>query len=242
MSLSRDESIKGSQSMSVMNRVMRVATNYENWLCSLAEPYLGDSPIEIGSGDGAYAAHWLARGLPQITVSEGDQTLVAKLEQRFRDDDRVRVRNIIFPEDPHPEDQFSCFVSYNVLEHIEDDRGALEFGARSVRRGGSLVAFVPAVPFAMSAHDRAIGHFRRYTKRSLASVVTASGWDVLDIRYLNLPGLVAWIIGMKWLGMQPDSESAVGAWDRFVVPPTRWIDRHARSPVGQSLLVIARRT
>ena len=39
------------------------ARNYNDWVSSLAFPYLGDDPLEIGSGLGDQAALWLERGL-----------------------------------------------------------------------------------------------------------------------------------------------------------------------------------
>jgi len=39
------------------------AQNYIAWLASLARPFLGDDPIEIGAGAGDYAAAWLAGGV-----------------------------------------------------------------------------------------------------------------------------------------------------------------------------------
>ena len=46
------------------------AQNYIAWLASLARPYLGDDPLEVGAGAGDYAAAWLAGGLQRITLSE----------------------------------------------------------------------------------------------------------------------------------------------------------------------------
>ncbi|GAA0710653.1 hypothetical protein [Dactylosporangium roseum] len=48
------------------------AVHYRRWLAGLAEPYLGDDPIEIGAGIGDYAAEWVST-LPRITVTEADE-------------------------------------------------------------------------------------------------------------------------------------------------------------------------
>ena len=98
------------------------ATRYHAWLTSLAEPFLGDDPIELGSGLGDYAQSWLDRGLERITVTERDPARLEWLRTRFRDDPRVRVADLdVFHAPPAAH---SCFVGYNVLEHINDDVGA----------------------------------------------------------------------------------------------------------------------
>src|SRR2546423_5353586 len=49
---------------------LATARNYIAWLSSLARPYLGDDPLEIGSGAGDYAAARLAAGAERLTVTE----------------------------------------------------------------------------------------------------------------------------------------------------------------------------
>ena len=60
------------------------AVNYNNWLTSLAMPYLGDAPIELGSGLGDYAQAWLDEGVPQIRTTEIDPSRLAHLRSLCR--------------------------------------------------------------------------------------------------------------------------------------------------------------
>ena len=78
-----------------------------------------------------------------------------------------RVRPLLVPIVEAAE--HSAVVSFNVLEHIEDDVGALASFAGLVRPGGAIVVLTPACPFAMSPFDREIGHLRRYSRRSLVA-------------------------------------------------------------------------
>ena len=61
------------------------------WLAALAVPYLGDWPVELGSGLGDYAQRWLDSGVPRITVSEIDPVRLACLRERFADEAGVVV-------------------------------------------------------------------------------------------------------------------------------------------------------
>lgn len=214
------------------------ARNYNAWVASLVLPYLGDDPIEVGSGTGTNAALLLEAGLDRLTVTETDAELVERLGERFADDARVTVRQVDLLDAPDAE--HSGFLALNVLEHIEDDVKALRSAARLVRPGGAVVVFVPAFPFAMSDFDRAIGHYRRYTKDEARTAFSAAGLSLEELRYVNAPGLVAWTLGMRLLRMRPRDGLVLRGWDRAVVPVARRVERRVPPPFGQSLLAVGR--
>jgi hypothetical protein len=210
------------------------ATNYTDWLVDLIRPYLGDDPLEIGSGLGDHAERWLRAGVPRITVSECDPDLVAALRRRFAADDRVDVRELDLLAAPAGD--HSATVLVNVLEHLADDVAALRL-ARGL--GARVVAFVPAFQFAMSRFDRAIGHHRRYTKPTLSAAVHNAGLTIDVIEYVNATGLIGWTIGMRLLRLEPREGRALQLWDRHVVPVARRLEGARRLPFGQSLLLVA---
>jgi SAM-dependent methyltransferase len=212
------------------------ARNYHRWLCDLVQPYLGEDPLEIGSGLGDYAETWLENGQSTITVSDADRSRRAMLTKRFAADPRVTVRDldVFAPYDG----AHSSLVALNVLEHIEDHVGALASAHRLVRPGGHVVMFVPAFPFAMSRFDRQVGHFRRYRLATLRRTYLDAGLRVERIHYVNAPGLLAWFVGMRLLGMTPQDGLTVRLWDRIVTPVTRAVESRIRPPFGQSLLAV----
>ena len=214
------------------------ARSYNAWIASLVRPHLGDDPIEIGSGTGTYAGLWLDEGLLRLTVSEADPELVDHLRHRFARDDRVIVRELdLLRVEPA---EYSSVVALNVLEHIEDDVAGLRAAAQLVQAGGVVIVFVPAFPFAMSRFDRAIGHYRRYTVETMRSALDAAGLPVEEVRYVNAPGLVAWVVGMRFLRMTPHEGIALRSWDRAVVPVARHLEARWPPPFGQSVLAIGR--
>src|SRR5215470_2035667 len=154
------------------------------------------------------------------------------LEQRFHGDERVEVAEIDLTQPPRRE--HSALVAVNVLEHVEDDVAGLRAAHTLVRPGGRVVIFVPAFEFAMSRFDRAIGHYRRYTTRTLQQAFVAAGLNVERCHYVNAPGLVAWTVGMKWLRQEPREGRVLHAWDGLVIPVTRRVESRVRPPFGQS--------
>jgi hypothetical protein len=204
----------------------------------MAYPPLGDNPVENGSGLGGYARTWLDSGLPAITVTERDPSRLTVLRETFDDDSRVAVSELdVF--DP-PQGEHSAMVAMNVLEHIEDHVGALRAAHTLLRPGGAVIMFVPAFQFAMSDFDRAIGHYRRYTRSSLRGVYEDAGLRVESIHYVNAPGLLAWFTGMRLMRMTPKYGPTVKIWDAAVVPVARAVESRVRPPFGQSVFAVGR--
>lgn len=214
------------------------AHNYNAWIASLVLPYLGDDPIEVGSGTGTFAALWREAGLPSVTATDIDPELVAQLRRRFEDDPQVVVEELDLLHAPPRE--HSAAVALNVLEHIADDVEGLRSVARLVRPGGAVVLFVPAFPVAMSRFDRAIGHYRRYTAASMGRTLVRAELAAESIRYVNAPGLLAWFVGMRLLRMTPREGAVLRVWDRMVVPAARRLEASRQPPFGQSVLAVGR--
>lgn len=225
----------------LQSRVLESLTsviNYQAWLTELALPYLGDHPVELGSGNGDYAQRWLDLGVPEITVSELDPSRLEGLKTRFADEPRVHVREIDVTR-PIGEN-YSALVAFNVLEHIEDDVVALRGARRLVRPGGHVVMFVPAFEFAYGRFDAQVGHFRRYRLSNLRDRFEQAGLAVEDIRYVNAPGLLSWFLGVRLLRMPVSDSALVKLWDRTITPAARRLEAKRRPPFGQSLLAVGR--
>src|SRR5438093_11132661 len=88
-------------------------------------------------------------------------------------------------------EQFDTVACVNVLEHSEDDVNALRLFADIVTPSrGNVLVFVPAVQAAYGPLDAALGHHRRYLKRSLANAFKAAGLELSVLRYTNPLGLL----------------------------------------------------
>jgi SAM-dependent methyltransferase len=217
------------------------AHRYRRWLADLARPYLGDEPIEIGSGTGDYALEW-ASSVRRFTATEADQTRFAQLGTRFADHAVIAARWLLLPADPAQADaeRHSAALAYNVLEHIPDHVSALRDMAALVRPGGAVVVLVPAFPSAMSRFDRALGHERRYTRASLGAALREAGLRVEQLRYVNPVGLLSWYVAVKALGLTPHNGALLRLYDRTIVPVARLADRRLPVPFGQSVFAVAR--
>lgn len=213
------------------------AVNYRAWLVSLALPYLGDRPLEVGSGIGDYAADLAALGL-NVTASEAEPGRAKQLAHRFRATPNVTVRELALPV-TEPGD-YSAVFAFNVLEHIPDDVAAVRGMADLTRPGGAVVIYVPAFMFAFSRLDSNIGHQRRYRVGQLRRMCEAAGLTVERIHYVNSLGLLAWFVGIRLMKRQPHAGPMLRIWDSTVIPLLRWVESRWRPPFGQSVFVVAR--
>ena len=213
--------------------------NHRTWFADFAKPYLGDHPVEIGSGLGDYAREWIPL-VSQFTVTDADEAFVIGLKKEMAEFSHVNVQQILLPTTVRAE--HSCLISYNVLEHIEDHIGALRSMARLVRLDGYIVLVCPAFPFAMSPVDIATGHVRRYTKRSMTKALTDAGLEPVEVRYANSLGLICYYAFTSLLRRQPSTGGTMTVYDRLVVPVVRFAERMMRDrpPFGQSVIAVAR--
>ena len=214
------------------------AVNYQRWLADLVRPYLGDEPLEIGSGIGDYTALWLP-SVRHFTATEADPQRLQTLQERFAGEPKVTVRELLLPA---PEKaSHSSVVALNVWEHIDDHVGALRSAAELLRPGGTIVLIVPAFEIGMSKFDREIGHVRRYTKATMAGAFEAADIPLEQLRYVNPVGLLSWIVMCRLLRQRPKNGLMLRTYDRNVIPLLRKAEQGRTPPFGQSVFAVGRK-
>ena len=214
------------------------AVNYRDWILALATPFLegAEQVLELGAGHGTFTEE-LARSARVTAVEVGPEAL-SRLATRFAGSTRVTVSGASIEHlDPNSSD--AAFLS-NVLEHIEDDAGALVELARIVRPSGHVVVFSPAFPLLYSRFDARIGHHHRYRLAGLRRKFDAAGLDVVEARYVNSVGFFAWLLLVRLFRLTPGDGGLAQRFDRWVVPVLRRLEGRWRPPFGQSVLVVGR--
>jgi SAM-dependent methyltransferase len=97
--------------------------------------------------------------------------------------------------DPEFRRGVDALLLFDVLEHIEEDVGFLRALAEGFPNSRTLIMTVPARAELWSNYDEHYGHFRRYDRARLATVLTEGGFTLLHDRYffheLYVPVLLA---------------------------------------------------
>jgi SAM-dependent methyltransferase len=215
---------------------------YYEWLLRRIGGEIRGRTLEVGSGTGTMSDR-IEHLCSQLVLVEPAANLCAILEDRFADHERVVVRHGTLESavdgDPDLFDaKFDTVVSFNVLEHIEDDVATLQTVRRLLRPDGRLVLFVPSLPFLYGSLDEQVDHLRRYTKRSLGAAVTSAGLDLDRIEYFDFLGMMPWLVVGRVL-RRTTSGGGVRMYDRIVVPVCRAFDRVIGPPLGKNLIAVA---
>jgi hypothetical protein len=85
---------------------------------------------------------------------------------------------------PAPADLLCAF---EVLEHIEDDKAALDEWSSYIRPGGHILLSVPAHPHRFGPMDVQVGHFRRYSPPGLTSLLESVGFVDISSQLYGAP-------------------------------------------------------
>jgi SAM-dependent methyltransferase len=198
----------------------------------------------VGSGIGTMSRR-LADAADLVVGLEPNINCVSRLQDAMRGHPRfvLRVSNL---EDCDRAElashRFDTVVCVNVLEHIEDDAGALRMFKDVLVPNGRVLIFVPAVPAAYGPLDAELGHHRRYSKPTLARVFADAGLDLLTLRYTNPIGLLGWMYNAHISKSAAHSLTQVRLFETLVAPWALPLERLISPPIGLSLVAVGRRS
>ncbi len=138
----------------------------------------GERILDVGAGTGHTARALQADGYRDISLGElhTNGLRYAKqfgFEQLYQFDVRF----------PPFVDHFDAIGLFDVVEHTEDDGLVIRNLHAMLRPGGRILLTVPAHRWLWSRVDEISGHHRRYNRKSMAALLRAGGFDVLECRY-----------------------------------------------------------
>ncbi len=215
------------------------ADNYTEWIYTLIEGHLGRHVLEVGAGHGSLTQHVQPGRV--VTATDLSDSCVKRLHERFADCQNVEILHADLA-DMHDTNRYDSIILVNVLEHLDDDVEVLRSLRDLLTPGGRVCIFVPAFEGLYSEFDRRVGHRRRYRRTQLISVLDRAGYAIVDARYVNTLGAVAWWLFARRLNQVPTQGWSVRLYDRVGVPAVRRIESRRMPRFGQSLLCVARTT
>ena len=134
--------------------------------------------------------------------------------------------------------RYDIIVVFNVLEHIADDGKALQNWAGLLQPEGRLIVLVPQGPALYSPIDKAIGHYRRYSRRELCAKLEAAGLSVRESFYSNFLGIFGWWVTGILLRRSDLNAGSVRlyAWIKWAFGP---LERVFENFAGLSVVAVA---
>jgi SAM-dependent methyltransferase len=214
--------------------IFEKAHNWKAYLRRSMEPYLAGSVLEVGAGLGANTRQFACLNFDRWTCLEPDEALLRQIQPGGPLLDRHEaILGDIQALDPAR--HFDAIIYIDVLEHIEDDAGELRRASFHLNPGGALIVLSPAHPWLFTPFDRAIGHYRRYTKASLQAVAPPHLHQE-KLVYLDSAGLLASLGNRLLLDSSMPTAAQIKTWDSVLVPCSRLLDPLLGGMVGKSAL------
>jgi len=207
--------------------------------------------FDIGCGSGGLVEHLASRG---VSVLGACDAYVESLEIVRR---RLAAPLVLVDEGRLPPlgPGHRLLALFDVLEHLDDDRGMLRFLHEILVPGGTLVLTVPAHPFLFDDRDELAHHRRRYRRRELRQKLAEAGFEIRVLTHFMATLVPPLLLGRGITALLPRSwrrrrerqdlefrvVPGVNGLLRAVLALERAFLRLAPLPFGSSIIAIATR-
>ena len=211
---------------------------FNRWMADTVRPFVGTRVLELGAGIGNMTQH-LARGRKIYVASDIDEEHMARLRVRFRGRPNLEIRrcDLCDAADFQPLlGSFDSVVCLNVVEHVEDDLGALRNIFSALKPGGRAIILVPQDQKAYGTLDEVLGHYRRYSEAQLRARMEEAGFEVERMLHFNRVTRPGWRFNGQVLKRRSFSRFQLKVFDTLV-PLWRRIDGYFPWPAVSVIAV-----
>jgi glycosyltransferase involved in cell wall biosynthesis len=211
---------------------------FNRWMADTVRPFVGTRVLELGAGIGNMTQH-LARGRKIYVASDIDEEHIARLRVRFRGRPNLEIRrcDLCDAADFQPLlGLFDSVVCLNVVEHVEDDLGALRNIFSALKPGGRAIILVPQDQKAYGTLDEVLGHCRRYSEAQLRARMEEAGFEVERVLQFNRVTRPGWRLNGQVLKRRSFGRFQLKVFDALV-PLWRRIDGYFPWPAVSLIAV-----
>lgn len=219
-------------------QLFAAAKNWKQRLRRELRPFVRGDVLEVGAGIGSTTAVLRDLTAGSWTSLEPDRAMAEQLANEGAPGVVAAIHVVCGTiEDLPSTHAFDTIIYIDVLEHIRDDSAEVLRAADRLTPSGRIIAVSPAHQWLFSPFDKAIGHYRRYARRSFAAL--GAGTLTLErMRYLDSVGLLASAANRFLLRHSLPTIHQVTFWDRYLVPLSRLMDPITGYKVGKSLIAV----
>jgi glycosyltransferase involved in cell wall biosynthesis/protein-L-isoaspartate O-methyltransferase len=211
---------------------------FNRWMADTVRPFVGTRVLELGAGIGNMT-QYLGRGRKIYVASDIDEEHMARLRVRFRGRPNLEIRRCDLRDAADFQPLLGLFdsvVCLNVVEHVEDDLGALRNIFSALKPGGRAIILVPQDQKAYGTLDEVLGHFRRYSEAQLRARMEEAGFEVERMLHFNRVTRPGWRFNGQVLKRRSFSRFQLKVFDTLV-PLWRRIDRYFPWPAVSVIAV-----
>ncbi len=222
--------------------LFRHATNWKNYYSRQIRPFFGDDVLEVGAGIGATTESLCDGKQRRWVCLEPDAQMAAEITAKIEKGELPACCEVVIKtlDDLDESEKFDSIIYIDVLEHIERDGEEVLAAARHLKENGFLIVLAPAHQFLFTPFDQAIGHFRRYNKKSLSALIPPD-LKCEKLIYLDSIGAFASLGNKLALRRSMPTLQQILLWDRKLVPISTFFDSIIGFRAGKSVLGIWRK-
>ena len=119
---------------------------------------------------------------------------------------------------PFPKAQFDLLCAFDIVEHIEDEDGALSELSRVCASDGICVLAVPLHPSHWTPFDEMVGHCRRYEPQRLQDKLGEYGFAVSSSAVFGMQPQSSLLLDVGMWGLKHHRERAMWWYNRVLMP------------------------
>jgi len=119
---------------------------------------------------------------------------------------------------PFPDASFDLVCALDIIEHVDDENGALNELTRVARHGGTLLISTPLHPSRWTAFDDFVGHKRRYEPPRLMETLAEHHLSVERSAVFGMQPRSSFLLDMGIWWMIHNRERAMWWYNRAFVP------------------------
>jgi SAM-dependent methyltransferase len=202
--------------------------------------------LEIGSGVGTISSLFVNHRMP-LCLSDYHEGYCRLLRNRFASEPTIdAIFNIDLVDKNFDTTHarllgtFDTIFALNVIEHIGDDRQAVENCHKMLAPGGRLILLMPSYPALYNRFDKELGHCRRYTGRTMQDLLSTR-FRVTQIKHFNLAGIFGWFLFGTVLHRKNITKGQMTTFDDWV-PLFRLADKITGNKIGLSVIGIGEKS
>ena len=222
------------------------APAFNQWLFDEVSPYCSGKIIEIGSGIGNLSQYFL-KNFKDVTLTDLRNEYVEILNKKFTDTPGLTAVNLLDISSPNFDqthssllNSFNTVIALNVIEHIAADDLAINNCRKLLAPNGRLIVLVPAYPALYNSLDKKLGHFKRYDKSTLSSILKLQKLQVTHAAYFNFAGIFGWWFTGKILNKENIPDYQLSIFNKLT-PLFRVIDKLIFHKAGLSIIAVGKR-
>jgi len=222
-----------------------LAKPYFEWQLKQFSSYLGKRIGDVGCGEGNFAC--FLKNSELYLGFEPENDLAALFRKNYQAEN---IRLATHPDittkqavEEMRENRLDTVICINVLEHIRNDKLALDHLMEGILPGGHICLLVPALPALYGTLDEVAMHYRRYSKKQLldlAKVVGGGRVDIIECYFMNFIGALGWFYKRIILKEKAHGDENFKIMN-LILPFVSFMEHFIKPPIGMSLVLVLKK-